>query len=174
MKPFILCFSDKFAAPGEVQHYLDEVPEIGYWYRFLPNTILLTSSLEGPMLGRLLRQRFVRLVGRPPGAGFILAEIKHASTWGLLPYQAWELIEKPDTPVPKREDIITATYFISIRNGDEGRIAFAKDADGKEIAEFFVSGKSIGKIEITDKNRKLITYLEKMKKESTKNLLEAD
>ena len=173
MKPFILCFSDRFAAVDELQRYLDQISEIGYWYRLLPNAILLTSSLEGKVLGRLLQHRFV-LTGRPPGALFILAEIKHESSWGLLPYQVWELVEKPEAPVPDKEDVITANYFISVRHGAEGRVVLAKDAKGEEIAELFVNRESIGKVKVTDKNRTFISFLQEMKKESTKNLLEAE
>jgi hypothetical protein len=172
MKPFILCFSDRFASADEVQRYLDEVQEIGYWYRFLPNAILLTSSLAEKVLGRLLEQRFVRT--RRSGASFILAEIKHESTWGLLSYQAWELIEKPETPVAEKEDVIAANYFFAIRNGGDGRVVLAKDAKGKEIAEFYVNGQSIGAIKVTDKNRGWITQLQEMKTQSTKNPLEAE
>src|SRR4051794_24136686 len=134
MRTCILCFNEQFATIGEVQRYLDEVAEVGFWYRCLPNSILLTSSVEPSVLARGLQQRFVpdRLAVTKM---FLIAEIQHKFTAGLLPYQAWELIEKPESPKVSKEELVTANYFVSVSHGREGSVEFQKDDKGIDVAE---------------------------------------
>ncbi|WP_140419300.1 hypothetical protein [Sphingobium sp. Z007] len=94
---YIIVFNDKVSPRAGVQEFLDEIPEVTYWYACLPNCIFAASSLTAGGLAEKIKKKF----GTSAGQRFLVSEIADDKQ-GWLPKQAWQLLNHPANPtLPK-------------------------------------------------------------------------
>jgi len=167
VKAFFLVFSDRFGTAAEVQGYLDTVPEVGFWFRCFPNGIFLTSSIDGKQLGRRLQARFTASSGT---GRFILLPVDENESWGVMPFQAWKLVQEPDAPKLTPRDEVVAAYYSKGKTGGAGEIKVTTDNEGKSVATLMMDGKIVGQIELNDENKSIIKNLQELVPGRTKSL----
>lgn len=167
MKAFFLVFSDRFGTADQVQKYLDTVREVGFWFRCFPNGIFLTSSIDGKQLGRRLQDRFT---GSSVAGRFILLPVDESESWGVLPFQAWKLIQEPDSPKLTKRDEVIAAYYSKGKAGGAGEIKVEMDNAGKSVATLIMDGQIVGQVELNDQSKAIIKNLQELVQGRSKSL----
>jgi hypothetical protein len=157
MKPFVLIFSENLATVTEIQKYLDDFPEVGFWFRCFPNAIFLASSIDANQLGHRISDRFFRDKGR-----FFISEIHEEEAWGILPMQAWKLIMDPENPHVSDRDRVVGAYFLKRTKGGNGEIKFETNTGGKKFAVLIMEEQVLGRLEMNEENEEIVENLQKL------------
>jgi hypothetical protein len=89
---YLLVFNEALDAE-KVRELIDKQPEITYWYRCLPNSMFLTSSLSASQISNLIKDEF----STRGGQRFFITEV-HADRQGWLPRAVWHMLKNPDNP----------------------------------------------------------------------------
>jgi hypothetical protein len=88
-------FSPKLGSLDTVQKFIDEMPEVSFWYRCLPNSFFLTTTLTANEFD----QRFEKgLWKKETDASYFITQVQQTSCNGRLPSQAWYMMAHPDNP----------------------------------------------------------------------------
>lgn len=90
---YLIAFNEKLGTRTEVQEFLDDVPEVTYWYGCMPNCVFFTSTLAAGSIAKLVKSRF----GTDAGQRFLVAEV-HDDREGWLPKKAWHIFRNPEKP----------------------------------------------------------------------------
>lgn len=92
-KPFLILFNDHFATRAEVQSFLDQIPEINFWYGTMPNSVFVTGSLTAKQISTKLLEHFPTNSGR-----YLFVTEISADREGWMPKQLWHMLRAPDSP----------------------------------------------------------------------------
>jgi hypothetical protein len=87
-------YSDTLASLQEIQAFIDGMPEVPFWYRCLPNSFFLTTTLTVNQFDSRFDKRFYKRGGQL----YFVTEVQHGSVNGRMPEQAWHLIAHPEDP----------------------------------------------------------------------------
>ncbi len=89
---YLLLFNGETWSSEKVKRFLDSRQEIEYWFRCLPNSFFLVSSLSATELTKLIRRE-----SRHRGRFLILDTDTDRNGW--LPKPAWDLMKSPESAV---------------------------------------------------------------------------
>ena len=93
MWAYLFVFNDALGTREEIQDFLDDIPEVSYWYSCFPNCVFFTSSLSAIGLAKKVHEKF----GESRGHTFLITEV-HKDRQGWLPSKAWRLFGHPHNP----------------------------------------------------------------------------
>ena len=91
---YIILFNDELGARQAVQEFLDNEPEVTYWFGCLPNSVFFTSTLTAGDIAKKVRSTF----GTDSGQRFLVVEV-HLDREGWLPRKAWHMFRNPKDPI---------------------------------------------------------------------------
>ena len=91
---YVILFNDELGSRSAVQEFLDNVPEVTYWYGCMPNSVFFASTLTAGGIASKVRTAF----GTGGGKRFLVVEV-HNDRQGWLPKSAWHLFRNPEDPV---------------------------------------------------------------------------
>lgn len=93
--PFLFVFNERLGTRQAVVDALDKIPEVPFWYSPFPFGVFLTSNVTASELARRIEQ----LIPGAEQAQWIILEIDQYRAQGRLSAKAWNLINKPDSPM---------------------------------------------------------------------------
>lgn len=90
---YLMMFSDSLGTRKEVQDFLNEIPEVTYWYSCVPHCVFFSSTLTAGNIAEKVHERFGK------GSGFFLImDANNNDRQGWLPKKVWHLFKNPEDP----------------------------------------------------------------------------
>ena len=90
---YLLVFNAEVGSRAEVQEFLDNIPEVTYWYGCMPHCVFLTSTLPASEIAQKVGLEF----GKESGQRFLVVEV-HDDRQGWLPKEVWHVLGNPENP----------------------------------------------------------------------------
>ncbi len=87
MWTYLFVYSDDLGPEERIRRFVDQHPEIVNWYRCLPNSLFIVSTLAAQDLAREIRKGL--------GEGRFIVVDTNSDRSGWLPRQLWALMSNP-------------------------------------------------------------------------------
>lgn len=86
---YLLVHDVTAATPAKMQQIIDSMPSVDHWFRCLPLSFLLVSSLTAEQLTAVIRKR-------TGNKGRFLIVDTSTDRNGWMPPEAWNIMQNPD------------------------------------------------------------------------------